>query len=220
MGVERAGRETVNRGTDRRTYGAPIGMHRPWRDFCVYRRTFTPSAAERAYSRASVPRNATPSSLALCLPFRSRPFTLLLPTTSVAGPFFFLHTVLVPGLLERLKLAGNRPPHPWTPSPGDAPGAEFFQWRIRQDTPSRQWPRRIYNLSKGSRGYHRELFFSFLLFRGLISGRTFDNSVVQFEEISHGCRACSGLLEQRLLAERSSLRCRVRVYFLNARCIN
>lgn len=59
--------------TDRRTRSVPIGMHRPWRDFCVYRSTFTPSQA------ASVPwpgfRNATPffPGLFVPLPLALRP---------------------------------------------------------------------------------------------------------------------------------------------------
>lgn len=98
-------------------------MHRPWRDFCVCRRTFTPSAAERTYSRAF--RNATPFFLGLFVSPFATPSLLLYQA--------LFSTLLVPGSLEaetRRESAAS----PSEPSPSDAPGAEFLRLRLRQDT--------------------------------------------------------------------------------------
>lgn len=98
-------------------------MHRPWRDFCVCRRTFTPSAAERTYSRAF--RNATPFFLGLFVSPFATPSLLLYQA--------LFSTLLVPGSLEaetRRESAAS----PSEPSPSDAPGAEFLRLCLRQDT--------------------------------------------------------------------------------------
>lgn len=106
--------------------GVPIGMHRPWRDFCVYRRTFTPSSSG-ANVLARLQKRDSFFPRPLCLPFRlPRPFRLSLPA-SVPGPFFLRSSFQAH---SRLKLAGNRPPHPRNP----LPGAEFLRLRLRQDT--------------------------------------------------------------------------------------
>lgn len=107
--------------TDRRTRSVPIGMHRPWRDFCVYRSTFTPS--QRAV--AGVQKRDSLLSRPLCPP-PSGPSPSL-RRTSVPGPFFPAVSVPAsnsPGI-GRLTLRALS----FSLSSRDAPGAEFLRWQ-------------------------------------------------------------------------------------------